>query len=154
MATPVHQRNVININGIEFHAHSCEMRVGTAKDELGLPQMGTQATKICVSVDVQDEENMPFDKIQSLFELSNIVTSDKIVGMTFSFLRDENPDNVIVSFKLEGWISLFSVSNYMTPGGGADAGAADGPGLINNRLYLEIEPRVNEMNYKEITIGN
>ena len=154
MASPVHQRNVININGIEFHAHSCEIRVGTVKDGLGLPQMGTQATKICVSVDAHDEDNMPFDKIQSLFELSNIVTSDKIVGMTFSFLRDENPDNVIVSFKLEGWISVFSVSNYKTPGEDPESGASGAAGFINNRLYLEIEPRVNEMNYKEITIGN
>jgi hypothetical protein len=153
MATPVHQRSVININGIEFHAHACEIRVGTAKDELGLPQMGTQATKICVSVDVSDEVNMPFDKIQGLYELSNIVTSDKIVGMTFSFLRDENPDNVIVSFQLEGWISLFAVSNYMTPAGDPEA-PDSGVGLMNDRLYLEIEPRVNEMNYKEITIGN
>jgi len=140
MASPVHQRSVVDIGGIRFHAHSCDVMVGTAKDELGLPQMGTQITNVAISVDMHDEENMPFDKIQGLFDLANIVTSDKIQAVTIDYLRDENPDNVIVSFTFEGWIKLIQFSNRS--------------GDVNDHLYLELEPRVNEMNYKEITIGN
>jgi hypothetical protein len=150
MASPVHQRSVVDIGGIRFHAHSCEVSVGTAKDELGLPQMGTQVTQISISVDMHDEDNLPFDKIQGLFDLANIVTSDKIQAVSIDFLRDENPDNVIVNFNLDGWIKLIQFSNHSPTG----VGSGEVEGAINDRLYIEIEPRVNEMNYKEIKIGN
>ena len=143
MAQPY--RSTVTIAGVPVQAVSTEVDVSTTKDALGMPELGSLFTKIGVWVDMHDGGNAPFTAIAKLFALSNIVTKEKIVEMKVELWRDDNHDDAICSFSFEGWISRFRAANPL-PG-------AEGPNQ-NHLLYLELEPKVDEANYKHIQIGN
>ena len=119
-----------------------------------MPEMGSLATAIRVHVDFHDDQNMPYGTLSKLFELSNVVTRDKIIDMKIEFWKDDAKKDALCSYKFKGWISRFETSNPLAtsaPDGTADSSAYS---TINHLLTLELEPAMNQQNHKEISIGN
>ena len=150
MAAP--RQVAVTIDGTRFDAFAADFQVYTRKDEIGQPEMGTQFTSVKVYADPHDTDNIPFSTLQQLFELSNIVTQEKIVPMLLEFWVDEKQEDVICSIEFQGWISFFNLLNPL-PGSPLVGGSGGGDGL-NHALCLELTPTVNESNYKEIKMGN
>jgi len=116
----------------------------TSADPSGMPMMQTLNTSVQVRIDLHDTQNIKFQSLKKLFDLSNVATREKIKDMKIELWDDDSKQNVICSFKCKAWISSFRVSNV-----GGDTGAT-----YNNCLDIVFTPVHNQANYQEITLGN
>jgi hypothetical protein len=152
MASPL--RSTITINGNKFDALASSVRFSTLKDRAGMPEMGTLSTAIKVYADFHDDTNISNITLQQLFQLANVVTRDKIVDMKIEYWKDDAKQDALVSYKFKGWISRFETGNPLptsSPDGSVDSSTYS---TVNHLLTLELEPAMNQQNYKDIAMGN
>jgi hypothetical protein len=119
-----------------------------------MPEMGTLSTAIKIYVDFHDDTNVPQSTLQRLFTLANVVTRDKIVDMKIEYWKDDAKQDALCSYKFKGWISRFETGNPLptsTPDGNTDSSSYS---TVNHLLTLELEPAMNQQNFKDITMGN
>lgn len=143
-------RSTVTVDGNKFDCVSVSVAFQTEKDRSGMPQMGSLSTSIKAYVDFHDDQNLPFGTLKSLFELSNVVTRDKIRDVKIEFWKDENHQDALASYGFKGWISGFHTLN---PYQKDEATDADHIGL-NHLLVLELEPALNQMNFKDVSFSN
>lgn len=148
MASPT--RSTVTVDGTKFDAVSTEVAFKTEKDRAGMPQMGSLQTEIKVWVDFHDDTNLPHATLKKLFDLANVVTRDKIKDIKIEFWKDDSHQDALCSYNFKGWISSFQTCNPPT-GGLADN---NGVGNINHLLVLELEPALNQANFKDIQMSN
>lgn len=146
MASP--NRATVTVDGSKFDVVSASVEFNTMKDRAGMPEMGSLQTAIKVWIDFHDDTNMPFGTVKKLFELANVVTRDKIKDMKIEFWKDDNKQDALCSYSFKGWISKFQTHNPIPD---TEVAAAE---LVNHVLYLELEPVMNQQNFKEIKISN
>ena len=154
MATPY--RCSVTIDGTKFGAVSTSVQFSTEKDRTGTPQMGSLGTLIRVWADFHDDQNLPFSTMKKLFEMANIVTLDKIKPIKIEFWKDESRQDALCTYSFNGWIRRFETTNPIDL---ADDGDASGQfkGIapkLNHLLILDLEPAMNQKNYKEIKMSN
>jgi hypothetical protein len=152
MSSPL--RSTITINGNKFDALASSVRFATLKDRAGMPEMGTLSTAIKVYADFHDDVNISNGILQQLFTLANVVTRDKIVDMKIEYWKDDAKKDALCSYKFKGWISRFETGNPLpssAPDGSVDTSQNS---TVNHLLTLELEPAMNQQNFKEITMGN
>jgi hypothetical protein len=147
MAAPY--RSTVTVDGTKFDAVSVVVAFQTEKDRAGMPQMGSLHTDIRVWVDFHDDTNLPHGALKKLFDLSNVVTRDKIKDIKIEFWKDDSHQDALCSYSFKGWISSFHTSN---PGTGSSPGAQDSK--INHLLVLDLEPALNQQNFKDISMSN
>lgn len=150
-ATPY--RCTVTIDGTKFNAVSTSVRFNTEKDRSGMAQMGSLTTSIRVWADFHDDGNLPNSTLKKLFGLANVVTRDKIKDMKIEFWKDDNHQDALCSYSFKGWISRFETSNPH------DLGKTNGdrvlaPEGLNHVLVMDLEPALNQQNFKEINMGN
>ncbi len=148
MASPT--RSTVTVDGTKFDAVSTEVAFKTEKDRAGMPQMGSLQTEIRVWVDFHDDTNLPHSTLKKLFELANVVTRDKIKDIKIEFWKDDAHQDALCSYNFKGWISGFHTCN--PPTGGLSDNAS--LGNINHLLVLELEPALNQANFKDIQMSN
>src|SRR5713226_4405482 len=145
MATPY--RSTVTIDSTKFNAVWTFVRFSTQKDRAGMPEMGSLQTSIKVCVDFHDDTNLPHASLTKLFDLANVVSRDKIKDIKIEFWKDDAHQDALCSYSFRGWISGFETSNP------SSALTGDGPQL-NHMLILDIEPALNQQNFKEIKLSN
>lgn len=143
-------RSTVTIDGNKFDCVSVSVALQTEKDRAGMPQMGSLSTTIKAYVDFHDDQNLPFSTLKKLFDLSNVVTRDKIRDVKIEFWKDDAKQDALVSYNFKGWISSFHTLNPYQNGQVSDA---DHIG-VNHMLVLELEPALNQQNFKDVTISN
>ena len=143
-------RSTCTIDGNKFDAVEMSVVFETAKDRAGMPQMGSLTTSIKVIVDIHDDKNMPYGTLSSLFELSKVVTRDKVKDMKLEFWKDDAHEDALCAYKFKGWISGFHTAN---PSGGDEIAGKDSVNL-NHMLILNLEPALNQQNFKDVTLTN
>ena len=144
MASPY--RSTVTIDGTKFNAVSTLVAFQTDKDRAGMPQMGSLQTTIKVWVDFHDDTNLPHSALKKLFDLANVVTRDKIKDMKIEFWKDDSQQDALCSYKFKGWISGFHTCN---PSDGKNGSQA-----VNHLLELDLEPAMNQQNFKEVSMSN
>lgn len=149
MAQP--NRSSVTIDGDKFDAVSVHVEFKTAKDRAGMPSMGSLETLVRVIVDFHDDQNMPHGTLKKLFELSNVVTRDKIKEIKLEYWKDESKQDALCSYSFKGWVSRFATLN---PLDGQELVGLGAPSDINHLLLLEIEPVLNQQNFKEVKMSN
>ena len=147
-------RSTVTVDGHKFDALASSVRFSTLKDRAGMPEMGSLATAIKVYVDFHDDDNVPQSTLQRLFDLSNVVTRDKIVDMKIEYWKDEAKKDALCSYKFKGWVSCFETGNPL-PTSTTNGNVQNSPqSTVNHLLTLELEPAMNQQNFKQITMGN
>lgn len=142
MASPT--RSTVTVDGTKFDAVSTQVTFTTAKDRAGMPQMGSLQTEIKVWVDFHDDTNLPHAALKKLFDLANVVTRDKVKDIKIEFWKDDAHQDALCSYSFKGWISGFQTCN---PSG-------DGNGSLNHLLVLDLEPALNQANFKDVNMSN
>jgi hypothetical protein len=142
MASPY--RSTVTIDGTKFNAASVLVAFHTDKDRAGMPQMGSLQTDIKVWADFHDDSNLPHSALKKLFDLANVVTRDKIKDIKIEFWKDDAQQDALCSYSFKGWISGFQTSN---PGNGNGS-------KVNHLLELDLEPALNQQNFKEVAMSN
>lgn len=142
-------RSTVTIDGTKFDAVSVVVAFQTDKDRAGMPQMGSLHTDIRVWVDFHDDLNMPHSALKKLFGLSNVVTRDKIKDIKIEFWKDDSHQDALCSYSFRGWISSFHTCN---PAEGSFEGGKGGQ--INHLLVLNLEPSLNQQNFKDVSMSN
>jgi hypothetical protein len=152
-ATPY--RCTVTIDGTKFNAVATSVRFTTEKDRAGIAQMGSLRTAIRVWGDFHDDQNLPNSALKKLFELANVVTRDKIKDMKIEFWKDDSHQDALCTYSFKGWISRFETSNphglASTETNGDHPAAPDN---LNHMLVMDLEPALNQANFKEITMSN
>ena len=128
----------ITIDGTRFNALSVHFSVSTSHS-IGMPLMGSSVYAIEVQVDMHDTENMPFPTLQKLFQLASVVTRDSIKDIKVEFWADDSQTDAICVYSFQGWISHFA----NTSGSGG-----------NHTLALSLQPKLDEKQFVNITMGN
>lgn len=152
MSNPL--RSTVTVDGNKFDALASTVRFATLKDRAGMPEMGTLSTAIKIYIDFHDDTNVPYGTLQRLFDLAHVVTRDKIVDMKIEYWKDDSKKDALCSYKFKGWISRFETGNPLptsTPDGNSDLSSYS---TVNHLLTLELEPAMNQQNFKDITMGN
>ena len=155
MATPY--RCTVTIDGTKFGAVTTSVQFSTEKDRTGTPQMGSLGTLIRVWADFHDDQNLPFSTIKKLFELANIVTLEKIKPIKIEYWKDDSRQDALCTYSFNGWIRRFETTNPIDPGMDEDGTSAQFNGIapeLNHLLILDLEPAMNQKNYKEIKMSN
>jgi hypothetical protein len=152
MASPY--RSTVTIDGTKFDAVSTQVVFHTVKERAGMPEMGSLNTSVRVWVDFHDDVNMPNATLRNLFELSNVVTRDKIKAMKIEFWKDESKQDALCSYSFKGWISRFETTNLMADAAPQSAGSTMPAATINHLLVMDLEPALNQQNFKEISMSN
>jgi hypothetical protein len=149
-------RCTVTIDGTKFDAVSTSVRFGTDKDRSGMAQMGSLSTNMRVWVDFHDDTNLPHSSLKKLFELANVVTRDKIKDMKIEYWKDDSHQDALCSYSFKGWISRFETSNPHTLANGANGHDLHpaAPDNLNHMLILDLEPALNQQNFKEIKLSN
>jgi hypothetical protein len=129
----------VTIDGDKFNALSVTVGISTQPGLTGTPMMGSFQPHIDVVVDIHDDTNMPFATLKKLFELSKVVTKDKIKDMKIEFWKDDNGDDVICTYQLQGWISHFQTQSA-------------GPG--NHTLVMSLQPMLDAQNVFVLDMSN
>jgi hypothetical protein len=137
-------RATLTFDGEKIDVVEAVFSMHTAKDPSGMPMMQTLNTSVQIRIDLHDTQNIKFQTLKKLFDLSNVATREKINDFKLECWNDDSKKGVICSFKCKAWISSFRVSNV-----GGDTNAA-----FNNLLHVEFTPVHNQANYQEITLGN
>jgi hypothetical protein len=157
MAQPY--RSTVTIDGTKFGAVSTSVVFKSAKDLAGMSEMGSLVTSIRVWVDFHDDTNMPFDTLKKLFDLANVVTREKTKDMKIEFWKDDSHEDALGCYQFKGWISRFETTNGLPSqvgqsGVGGPAGESSSVVGINHLLVLDLEPALNQQNFKEIKFTN
>jgi len=155
-------RCTVTIDGDKFDAVSTSVVFATQKDKAGMPQMGSLQTAIKVWVDFHDDTNLPHGTLKKLFDLANVVTRDKIKDMKIEFWKDDSKQDALCSYGFKGWVSRFETSNIVPEGAamsaaagvGGSASSSSSLGAINHLLVMDLEPVLNQQNFKEIKMSN
>jgi hypothetical protein len=142
-------RSTVTVDGNKFDAVSVAVVFHTDKDRAGMPQMGSLQTDIRVWVDFHDDTNLPHSNLKKLFELANVATRDKVKDMKIEFWKDDSHQDALCSYSFKGWISGFHTCN---PATGSSSGMADDN--INHLLVLDLEPALNQQNFKDVSMSN
>ncbi len=149
MANP--SRSTCTIDGNKFDCLSISVAFNTDKDRAGMPQMGSLSTDIRVYVDFHDDTNIPFSTMSSLFDMSNVVTKDKVKPIKLEFWKDDAHQDALASYSFNGWISGFHTLNpYQSD---TQLTAEDHAG-VNHILVLDLEAQMNQQNFKDIALSN
>jgi hypothetical protein len=148
MASP--SRTTVTIDGTKFDAVSVLVAFQTEKDRAGMPQMGSLQTDIRVWVDFHDDTNLPHGSLKKLFDLANVVTRDKVKDMKIEFWKDDAHQDALCSYSFKGWLSGYHTCN---PGNGSVEGGGD-LASVNHLLVLNLEPSLNQQNFKDISMSN
>jgi hypothetical protein len=135
----------VTFGGHSFFVLDASFRVDTQKDSAGMPVMGSIVTSVGFCVDLHDDKNFEFSKLKAMFDFANVATREKLKEFKVEYLKDDNPENVICSFKGIGWMSSFCASNV---------GDQNGARNHNHLLHCVIEPVINLENQNKITLGN
>lgn len=145
-------RSTVTVDGTKFDAVSTVVAFQTDKDRAGMPQMGSLQTQIRVWIDFHDDTNLPHSALKKLFDLANVVTRDKIKDMKIEFWKDDGHQDALCSYSFKGWISGFHTCN---PANGNVAGAdSNDLSNVNHLLVLDLEPALNQQNFKDVTMSN
>jgi len=152
MSSPL--RSTVTVDGNKFDALASSVRFATLKDRAGMPEMGTLSTAIKIYVDFHDDTNMPHSTLQNLFNLANVVTRDKIVDMKVEYWKDDAKKDALCSYKFKGWISRFETANLMPDASPQSSGSTMPVATINHLLVMDLEPALNQQNFKEISMSN
>jgi hypothetical protein len=148
-------RCTVTIDGTKFNAVASSVRFTTEKDRAGMAQMGSLRTSIRVWGDFHDEQNLPNSTLKKFFDLANVVTRDKIKDMKIEFWKDDAHQDALCSYSFKGWVSRFETSNPHTlSSNGSDNGHPAAPDGLNHMLVMDLEPALNQANFKEITMSN
>jgi hypothetical protein len=145
-------RSTVTVDGTKFDAVSVSIVFKTEKDRAGMPQMGSLQTEFRVWVDFHDDTNLPHSALKKLFDLANVVTRDKIKDIKVEFWKDDSHQDALCSYSFKGWISGFHTCNPGT--GGTSEDAADSVNNINHLLVLDLEPALNQQNFKDVQMSN
>jgi len=144
-------RSTVTIDGNKFDAMEVLVVFETAKDRAGMPQMGSLKTSIKVVADFHDDKNLPFGTLSKLFDLAKVATRDKIKDMKLEYWKDDSKQDALCSYKFKGWISGFHTCNPA----GTDSGlATDSNPNLNHMLILDLEPTLNQQNFKDVALSN
>jgi len=146
-------RCTVTIDGTKFNAISTSVRFSTEKDRSGMAQMGSLRSGIRVWADFHDDTNLPNSALQKFFGLANVVTRDKVKDMKIEFWKDESQQDALCSYSFKGWISKFETSNPQHSDT-ADDDHPPAPQGLNHMLVMDLEPALNQQNFKEITLSN
>ena len=153
MAAPY--RSTVTVDGTKFDAISTQVIFNTMKDRAGMPEMGSLTTTIRVWIDFHDDTNLPHSALKKLFDLSNVVTREKIKDMKIEFWKDDAHEDALCSYSFKGWISRFETSNPLPMASPqTNAASADPTSTVNHLLTIDLEPAINQANFKEITMSN
>lgn len=144
-------RSTVTIDGTKFDAMEISVVFETAKDRAGMPQMGSLKTTIKVIGDFHDDKNLPFSTLSKFFDLANVPTRDKIKDIKLEYWKDDNKQDALCSYKFKGWISGFHTCN---PAGTDDGLATGSTPNLNHMLILDLEPALNQQNFKDISFSN
>jgi hypothetical protein len=148
-------RCTVTIDGTKFNAVSSSVRFSTEKDRTGAAQMGSLGVSIRVWADFHDDTNLPNSALKKFFDLANVVTRDKIKDVKIEFWKDDSHQDALCSYSFKGWVSRFETSN---PHGLAPSQSDDDhpapPANLNHMLALDLQPALNQQNFKEITMSN
>ncbi len=149
MAAPY--RSTCTIDGNKFDCLSISVSFATDKDRAGMPQMGSLATTIRVYVDFHDDTNIPFSTMSGLFNLSNVVTRDKVKPIKLEFWKDDSHEDALAAYSFNGWISGFHTLNpYQSDEQLADETHSG----VNHVLVLDLEASMNQQNFSDISLTN
>ena len=129
----------VTIDGNKFNALSVHMGIGTEHDYIGMPMMGSVRCTIDVIVDVHDTDNMPYATLQSLFDMANGVTRDKIKTIKIEYWQDDSQTDAICTYTFDGWLNNFAIGS----GGGQ-----------NHALHLSLQPKLDGKQFINIAMGN
>jgi hypothetical protein len=155
---PSPYRCTVTIDGTKFDAVSTAVRFTSEKDRAGMPQMGSLLTAIRVVADFHDDKNLPYDSVKKFFDLANVVTRDKIKDMKIEFWKDDSHQDALCSYAFKGWVSRYETSNPHPVGNDGGASSANEPaqayGSLNHVLVLDLEPALNQQNFKDIKLSN
>lgn len=144
-------RTTCTIDGTKFDAMEISVVFETAKDRAGMPQMGSLKTSIKVVADFHDDKNVPFATLSKLFDLTNVATRDKIKDIKLEYWKDDAKQDALVSYKFKGWVSGFHTANPA----GTDGGLSANSNLnLNHMLVLDLEPSLNQQNFKDVSLSN
>lgn len=149
MAAPY--RSTCTIDGNKFDCLSIQVAFNTEKDRSGMPQMGSLTTDIRVYVDFHDDQNIPFSTMSSLFNLSNVVTRDKVKPIKLEFWKDDSHQDALASYSFNGWISGYHTLN---PYQSDPQLAAEDHAGVNHILVLDLEAEMNQQNFRDIALSN
>ena len=157
MASPY--RCTVTLDGTKFDAVSTTVRFHSEKDRAGMPQMGSLTTQIRVIADFHDDKNVPYSAIKKFFDLANVVTRDKIKNIKLEFWKDDSHQDALCSYAFKGWISRFETSNPHPTGASGEAGSfniepTSAFPTLNHVMVLDLEPAINQENFKEIKMSN
>lgn len=155
MASPY--RCTVTIDGTKFGAVSTSVQFSTEKDRSGTPQMGSLSSLIRVWADFHDDQNLPFSNIKKLFELANVVTLDKIKSIKIEFWKDDSRQDALCSYSFNGWVRRFETTNPIDLAEDDDDTNGHFKGIapeLNHMLVLDLEPALNQKNFKDIKISN
>ena len=138
----------VSIGPSTFRAVGVHFGVSTLNNgSPGMPLMGSISCSVLVMVDLNDQINMPFPTLQSIFELSYGVTREKIQNIKLTFWADDSAENAICAYTFRGWIS-----NYVTTTGMGRSSKEGQPS--NHVLTLTLQPELDATNFVKIQLGN
>jgi hypothetical protein len=155
MAMPY--RCTVTVDGTKFGAVSTSVQFTTDKDRSGVPQMGSLTTAIRVWADFHDDQNLPFSAVKKMFDLANVVTKDKIKPIKIEFWKDDSRQDALCSYSFNGWIRRFETTNPIeltTMDKEMEAQFRSLTPDLNHVLVLDLEPAMNQQNYKDIKMSN
>jgi len=136
---------------------SISVAFSTERDRAGMPQMGSLKTNIRCLVDFHDDQNIPYSALSKMFELANVVTRDKVKDMKVEFWKDESHQDALCSYSFNGWIRRFETTNPIELTALDKETEAQFRSLtpdLNHVLVLDLEPAMNQQNFKEIKMSN
>jgi hypothetical protein len=139
-------RSTLTIDGTKVNVVSSLVAFETDKDRTGMPQMGSLKTEVRVWIDFHDDQNLPNSSLKKFFDMANVVTRDKIKDVKIEFWKDDSHQDALCSYSFKAWIKGFQTCNPSANGAG-DAN-------INHLLVLDLEPALNQANFKEIQMSN
>lgn len=155
MASPY--RCTVTIDDTKFGAVTSSVQFSTEKDRSGTAQMGSLTTCIRVWANFHDDQNLPFSTLKKLFDMANVVTLDKIKPMKIEFWKDDSRQDVLCAYSFNGWIRRFETTNPIDQAANDNEVAGPFQGIapqLNHLLVLDLEPALNQKNFKEIRMTN
>ena len=152
-ATPY--RSTCTIDGKKFDAAEIYVALSTPADKSGMPQMGALKITIRVVADFHDDQNIPYGTLNSIFNLANVATADKIKPIKLEYWKDDGKQDALCSISFNGFISKYQTCNPAgASAGGQFAQGGQANGNLNHMLILEISPVMNQQNFQNLTFSN
>ena len=99
MAQPT--KSTVTVDGTAFDAVSTSVAFSTPVTAPGVAEMGALNISVRVIVDFNDDTNLPFSALNTLFTLSNVVDRTKIKDMKIDFWKDDTKADVLCSYKFK-----------------------------------------------------